>query len=423
MVVYAAFVILNAYHKKRQKNLIFAIACLIPIGISAMTILRYLGLNNSEDYSLSGFFILILINAFILAMNESNAYRKIDNLSKEKEQFLLAEKLTNVTFLLNSTLNLQEVLDKLLESLKELVPYDSATFFMEENNHFNVKAANGFKNMDIINKISINKEDDKLFKEIYKTNTPLLVTNVKDDPRFIHHKEQTSLESWMGIPIIFKNRIIGILTLDSTEKNIYTQYHSDIASYFACHAGMAIENAKLHGKTKELASIDPLTSLYNRRSFFELAGISFDKSKALSQTISSIMMDIDDFKKINDRLGHHTGDLVLKRLSKLCMQTLNKNHVLGRYGGEEFIVLLPNTSFEEAEIIGEELRRVIENNPIIIRKTDLIPVTLSIGVASITPTIQDLDYLFIEADKAMYMAKSLGKNQVIATNLDNIIVS
>ena len=95
---------------------------------------------------------------------------------------------------------------------------------------------------------------------------------------------ETTIESWMGIPIIFKNKIVGILTLDSTEKNIYTQYHCDIALYFAYHAGMAIENAKLHGKTKRLASIDPLTNLYNRRSFFELANISFDKAKLLSQT-------------------------------------------------------------------------------------------------------------------------------------------
>lgn len=423
MIIYAAFIILKSYHSRKQSNLIIAIGCLVPIAITAITILRYLGLNNVNDYSLSGFFLLILLNAFILAMNESKSFRKIENLSKEKEQYLLTQKLTQVTFLLNSTLNLQEVLDKLLESLKELVPYDSATFFMEENNYFNVRAANGFKHMDIIYKISINKEDDLLFSEIYKTNTPLLVSNVKNDPRFKHHKEQTTLESWMGIPIMFKNKIVGILTLDSTQKDIYTQYHSDIALYFAYHAGMAIENAKLHGKTQKLASIDPLTNLYNRRSFFELANISFNKAKLLPQTISGIMMDIDDFKKINDTLGHHTGDLVLKRLSKICSEALNKNHILGRFGGEEFIVLLPSTSFEQAEIMGEKLRSTIENNPIIIRKTDSIPITLSIGVVSITPTIQDLEYLFLEADKAMYQAKALGKNQVVSLNLDTIIAS
>ena len=252
-----------------------------------MSILHYLGINNINDYSLLGFFILILLNAFILAMNQSKAYKKIENLSKEKEQYLLAEKLTEVTFLLNSTLNLEEVLDKLLKSLKELVPYDSASFFMEENNHFNIMAANGFKNMEDIYKISINKDDDKLFKEIYETNTTLLVSNVKDDPRFNHYINLTNIESWMGIPIIFKNKIIGILTLDSTEKNIYTKYHCDIALSFAYHAAMAIENAKLYGKTKQLASIDPLTNLYNRRSFFELANISFDKAKVLVTTYFS----------------------------------------------------------------------------------------------------------------------------------------
>ncbi|MGV8983464.1 diguanylate cyclase [Clostridium sp.] len=418
MITYAAFVILKACLRKKRGILIMAIGCLIPIAISSMTVLKYIGLNHSNDYSLSGFFILILLNAFILAMNESKSYRKIENLSMEKEQYMLSEKLTAITFLLNSSLNLEEVLDKLLKSLKELVPYDSASFFMEENNHFNIMAANGFKNKEIIYKVSINKEDDKLFKEIYETNTTLLVSDVKNDSRFNHYMELTTLESWMGIPIIFKNKIIGILTLDSAQKNIYTQYHCDIAMYFAFHAGMAIENAKLHGKTKKLASLDPLTNLYNRRSFFELANIDFDKAKVLSQPISSIMMDIDDFKKINDNLGHHTGDLVLNRLSKVCLETLDKNSIFGRYGGEEFIVLLPYTSFEEAEIIGEKLRSAVENNPIIIRKSDLIPITISIGVATITPTIQDLDFLLVEADKAMYQAKSLGKNQVISINLD-----
>ena len=174
----------------------------------------------------------------------------------------------------------------------------------------------------------------------------------------------------------------------------------------------------LHSRTKKLASIDPLTSLYNRRSFLEFANKSFDKAKLSIKPISSIMIDIDDFKKINDRLGHHTGDLVLKRLSKVCSETLDKNHILGRFGGEEFIVLLPDTSFKEAEIIGEKLRRAIENNPLIIRKSDLIPITSSLGVASLTPTTEDLEYLFTNADKAMYQAKAMGKNKVRSINLD-----
>ncbi len=91
-------------------------------------------------------------------------------------------------------------------------------------------------------------------KKYMKLILPLLVSNVKNDPRFTHYISLTTIESWMGIPIIFKNKIIGILTLDSIEKNIYTSYHSDVALSFAYHAGMAIENAKLHGKTKKTSS-------------------------------------------------------------------------------------------------------------------------------------------------------------------------
>lgn len=351
-------------------------------------------------------------------MTQAKAYIKIEKLSKEKEQYLLVDKLREITFLLNSTLNLEEVLDKLLESLKELVPYDSASFFMEENGRYNVLAANGFENMDDIYKISINKNEDKLFKELSEANATLLVSNVKEDSRFKYFTDLSVIESWMGIPIIFKDKMVGILTLDSKDKDIYTKYHCDIAFSFANHAAMAIKNAKLYGQTRKQASIDPLTNLYNRRSFFELSNISFDKSKLSLQTISAIMMDIDDFKKINDKLGHHIGDLVLMRLAKICLETLSTSHVLGRFGGEEFIVLLPSCTLDAAEKIAESLRRAIECNPLIIRKSDSIPITVSLGAASITPTTQDLDYLFIEADKAMYKAKQQGKNRIVSVNLD-----
>ncbi|MCB2293381.1 diguanylate cyclase [Clostridium algoriphilum] len=418
MIIYAAFVILKTFYIKKKGFIIIIIGCFATIIIGSMSLLHYIGIKNINNYSLLGAFIFMLLDSFILAMKQSKACIKVEYLSKEKEQYLLAEKLREASFLLNSTLNLDEVLDKLLKGLKELVPYDSASFFMEENNHFNITAAYGFKNTDEIYKICINKDDDKLFKEIYETNTALLVSNVKNDPRFTHYIGLTNIESWMGIPIIFKNKIIGILTLDSIKKDIYSSYHCDVALSFAFHAGMAVENAKLHGRTKQLACIDPLTNLYNRRSFIELANISFNNAKASLEPISSIMIDIDDFKKINDNLGHHTGDLVLKRLSKVCLENLSDNHILGRFGGEEFIVLLPGTSFKEAELIGENLRSAIENNPLIVRKSDSITITSSLGVASLTPTVQDIDFLFISADKAMYRAKALGKNKVMSIDLD-----
>ncbi|WBL47315.1 hypothetical protein LOR37_00785 [Clostridium estertheticum] len=141
--------------------------------------LHYIGINDVNDCSLLIFFIFIFLNIFILAKNQSKAYKKIENLSKQNEQYCLREKLRSATFFLNSTLNLDDVLDKLLISLKQIIPYDSASFFMEENSQFSIKAAHGFKNMDAIYKIRINKDEDLLFKEIYKTYATLLVTNVK----------------------------------------------------------------------------------------------------------------------------------------------------------------------------------------------------------------------------------------------------
>lgn len=165
-----------------------------------------------------------------------------------------------------------------------------------------------------------------------------------------------------------------------------------------------------------LANTDSLTGLYTRRMFTERAKKELIKAKIHGMPLSFVMLDIDQFKKINDTLGHVAGDNVLKDIAKVCKNSLRSVDLLGRFGGEEFIILLPETDTYEAVLISERIRKRIEELTIIFEGKS-IKVNVSLGVAGVKKvTSEDLDMFIINADKAMYSAKMSGRNKVILFN-------
>ncbi len=164
-----------------------------------------------------------------------------------------------------------------------------------------------------------------------------------------------------------------------------------------------------------LARIDPLTGLFNRRHFSQLAEMEFKKAVRYNLPLSILIFDIDHFKNVNDTFGHQIGDKALIHVSHLFEQNARKSDVLARYGGEEFIALLPNTDFHEAERTAERLRQTIEDAVMLIDGQSVC-LTISIGVASnvISGEVEDLGLLLKQADAALYEAKNHGRNRVIA---------
>ncbi|MDH5361170.1 MAG: diguanylate cyclase [Gammaproteobacteria bacterium] len=154
-----------------------------------------------------------------------------------------------------------------------------------------------------------------------------------------------------------------------------------------------------------ISSTDPLTNLYNRRKFSEILKSKFDCRSNLE--LSLMLCDIDKFKRINDGYGHNTGDQVLIAFSKLISDSVRKTDVVARWGGEEFVFLLPDTSLELAFTIAEKLRNKIAEYPF----SQVGEVTASFGVATFMPEDHEED-LFGRADSALYIAKEMGRNQV-----------
>jgi len=158
------------------------------------------------------------------------------------------------------------------------------------------------------------------------------------------------------------------------------------------------------------ATHDPLTGVFNRRHVEDVLRQEVDRAERHARPLAVAMMDADHFKSINDTYGHHTGDEVLREISERCRKTLRANDILGRYGGEEFVVVFPETNLEEAGAVAERLRAAVAENPIKIGDNAL-GVTVSIGLAAYAPG-QDIDKLFQKADSALYTAKQDGRNLV-----------
>jgi diguanylate cyclase (GGDEF)-like protein len=161
---------------------------------------------------------------------------------------------------------------------------------------------------------------------------------------------------------------------------------------------------------QELARVDGLTGIYNRRYFFELATREFSATIRYQRPLTIILFDIDDFKLVNDNFGHAYGDTILIQIAQIAIAQVRDVDVLARYGGDEFIILLPETDSEHAFIIAERIRESVAS-------TNVGPfiITLSIGVAETVHAPQDqlVEDIIRRADKALYLAKQKGRNNTV----------
>jgi diguanylate cyclase (GGDEF)-like protein len=189
-----------------------------------------------------------------------------------------------------------------------------------------------------------------------------------------------------------------------------------MAQAFASQVAIAIETARLFDEVQRLAVTDALTGLYNRRGYTELGRREIERSRRYKRPLAAIMLDIDHFKQINDHYKHATGDEVLRELALRCRERLREIDILGRYGGEEFVLLLPETDLKGALHVAESLRERVFRVPFR-TQAGALKVTISLGVAVYTSGEMDLEKLLDRADDAMYVAKQNGRNQVRSFDL------
>jgi diguanylate cyclase (GGDEF)-like protein len=246
---------------------------------------------------------------------------------------------------------------------------------------------------------------------------------IESDLRTMPEPKRLFLESAsrMSIPLISFGQTLGVLTLHSSQPNAFRQ-NALLQSLesVADICATSIQNAHYVERVKQLAYLDGLTGIFNRR-FFELRIIEeIERARRYGTGMAVIMADIDQFKKLNDEFGHLLGDEVLRQVSSLFHQQLRKIDVVCRYGGEEFAILLTQTNTQQAVIIAEKLRRLVEGYqfPGVPRT-----VTISAGVAAFPDHGKSRDDLIRAADNGLYAAKQAGRNRICLASLARAVAT
>lgn len=235
-----------------------------------------------------------------------------------------------------------------------------------------------------------------------------------------HSKELSEDKKTYLIPLMSESKNVGTLVAKSTNEEI-TPKDREYLQQLSKQIATTINRANVYAEILKHATLDALTGFYNRRQLEERLKQEVSNAKRQKAPLCGIMTDIDFFKKVNDTYGHAVGDLVLKSIAKIIRGQLREYDIAGRYGGEEFSILLPFTKINEAQMVAERLRKTIESKVIDISKvnpdsdTKEIQVTLSLGIYEMQADDSDED-LLKKADKALYQAKNTGRNKVVVNN-------
>lgn len=324
--------------------------------------------------------------------------------------------LHSATAALLNTLNLEELLGKILDAAISAIPTAEKGLLhlvVRDTGQLQVRAVHGYSDPRIRKFVS--RQDQWYVAKAVRERRPMLIRDAQQEPEF-HYEgefpETFAIRSAIVAPLILRSEVLGTLSLESTRPNGFVEANLQLLVSFGTTATEAIRNAMLYAEVQEYAITDALTSLYNRRGLFELGEREVERAQRFKRPLSVIWIDADHFKEVNDTYGHQIGDQVLRALSERFRAGSRRMDILGRYGGDEFVILLLESDLLTAQEVAERLRLSVVSKPF---KTEAgeVQVTISLGVTQLTTEVSDLSSLLEAADHAMYEAKKAGRNQVV----------
>jgi diguanylate cyclase (GGDEF)-like protein len=241
------------------------------------------------------------------------------------------------------------------------------------------------------------------------------IRDAHDDPRFrVVERRGFSPRSVLSVPILSTDRVLGVFSMSTPEPDAFAADHEHAAFVLGQCAGQALRAAEL----SRLATIDSLTHAYNRGFLMPSIVREMNRAQREGTTFSVLLMDLDRFKAVNDRFGHAVGDGVLRRFADVVRASVRSVDVLIRRGGEEFVLVMPGTTEEEAIAVAERIREHFESHPSRLGPGDITN-TVSIGLAAWNGR-ETADELDERADQAMYEAKRAGRNCTAVARLPGL---
>lgn len=358
--------------------------------------------------------IIGLISLFSLALSEKfNTIEYLRGVEIEKRRILKA--LHEMHKKISSTNDIHVIFDYLLDMFGSITKYEEGLIVLvdEDTNTCDVYSNNRQHiQTHELTQNQLNQLVDLIYSAHNASSNIDIPMNHSVLEQFLDISDKT-VKSLYLIPLINLSQTIGFILLSSPSKVTLDYMTKETIDDFATQIAITLNNTKLFNKVNRQAQFDALTVAYNRRYFFELAE-SMSNEKKPFDYISVLMIDIDDFKQVNDTHGHMTGDIVLKTVVERIISLLDTSSIIGRYGGEEFIVLHRHTDADSIHKLSQSILLSFRDIPILIPKNEItksLDITISIGLCSSNRSMSVYE-LADKADALLYQAKEKGKDQI-----------
>lgn len=309
---------------------------------------------------------------------------------------------------INSTLDLDQVLELAIDVIVGTMGVSSCAvlLFDESTEELSLEASRNWP--DKLDKKEIFNMKGSIFDEIIEAQKTIVFNEVPDSVK--DKLNFSEMESVIAVPLKLREEVIGIITAINTV--ISHNFNNDDERFLttlANQVAVAIENARIYNQMEERAIKDGLTQLYNHSYFQRTLSEEIARAERFQNVLSVLLLDIDDFKDVNDAYGHPVGDRVLKKLSNVLKEITREIDIVARYGGEEFAIILPETGLKGAKLLGNRLNEKVRE--MVIKEDGLeIKITVSIGAAAYSEGLAQED-LINNADRALYRAKAKGKDK------------
>ncbi|MCJ7734732.1 MAG: sensor domain-containing diguanylate cyclase, partial [Anaerolineales bacterium] len=318
---------------------------------------------------------------------------------------------------ITSTLKIDDLLELIYVQLSKVITSDAyfVALYVPETHELDVRIMYDKGKQYTIGKVNA---DEGLSSWVVKNKQPLLIFDLRKEledlsvkPILIGDKQIS--RSWLGVPLLAENELIGLLAVASYVPNSFDESDKRLMEQIGQQAVLSIQNARHYEEVTRQAKLDSLTRVSNHNNFIEILYQEGDLAVANRSPLSLIMLDIDYFKLYNDTYGHTIGDQVLKLTVQAVQSHIKNTDTVGRWGGEEFGIVLPNATTRQANMVANRIRRTLSELPLFNVEGKTIPKpTISQGIGTIPDHTSDVGELVIIADQALYRAKDRGRDQV-----------
>jgi len=314
---------------------------------------------------------------------------------------------------LGSTLDAQEMLNLIktfTEHMFEL-PHFVIAVLAPGNKKYDIRATSGCDE-NFLRQTEVDADSDRMLAVLAREKKPILVSPISSDARF-DKLRHFSMESFLFIPFVIQDRVIGFLCSYSRKKDFLDQEKFLNFEIFFNQMAIGLQKSLLYEEVQKLSITDGLTKLYSHRHFKQRLEEEVGLATRYSSPLSLLILDIDHFKIYNDTYGHVAGDHVLMQVADILKKEAAAIHLVARYGGEEMVLIAPETIKEKAVELAERIRLKIAEHSFAVGQATT-SVTVSIGVASFPEDAETSTDLISRADQALYAGKNRGRNQVVS---------